>query len=180
MLPKVSNRTLAGAGGPETQAPLPSSRPCVGRRPRGAPTAVPLSAQVEGVRFREATALGQEDIAAVQDAVRKRVLRLFERRGLPQTKGRQQIVRGYPTSNLFPTLPMVLALRSKCEDGWLLRSPSNACPGTNCALLFANVTAAYDDRMRMQQPYRGVLNLVQLTSVPGKSRAVGPWWASLV
>ena len=42
------------------------------------------------VRFREATALGQEDIAAVQHAGRKRVLRLFERRGLlaPEADGR--------------------------------------------------------------------------------------------
>jgi hypothetical protein len=45
---------------------------------RVAPTAVPFSAQGEGVRFREATALGHKDIAAVQRAVRKRVLRLCE------------------------------------------------------------------------------------------------------
>jgi len=41
---------------------------------RVAPMAVPFSAPAEGVRFREATALGREDIAAVQRAVRKRVL----------------------------------------------------------------------------------------------------------
>jgi hypothetical protein len=40
-----------------------------------------FSAQREGVGFYEATALGQEDVAVVQRAVRQRVLRLFERRG---------------------------------------------------------------------------------------------------
>jgi Putative transposase. len=39
-------------------------------------------AEAEGVRFHEATALTDEDIAAVQRAVRTRVLRLFKRRGL--------------------------------------------------------------------------------------------------
>ena len=43
---------------------------------RVAPMAVPFSAPAKDVRFREATALGREDIAAVERAVRKRVLRL--------------------------------------------------------------------------------------------------------
>jgi hypothetical protein len=46
------------------------------------PRTAPFSAAGEGVRFHEAMALTDPDIAAVQHAVRTRVLRLFERRGL--------------------------------------------------------------------------------------------------
>jgi len=37
--------------------------------------------EAEGVRFYEATALTEEDVAAIQRKVRTRVLRLFKRRG---------------------------------------------------------------------------------------------------
>ena len=52
--------------------------------------------KLKGVSFREATAPGQEDIAAVQGAVRKRVLRLCEA-SLPGLTGTDGLASEHPT-----------------------------------------------------------------------------------